>query len=158
MTFFYKIVRREYTDDRHVSLMQFTKFCLVGLTNAVVYYIAYAGSLLVFRKYLFWGKLDYQISQIIGFAVSVFWAFNINRKHVFCLSRDSYIAALVRFYLTYAFTGLFVNAVLLCLWKSLGISEFIAPFINVLFTTPINYLMAKWWAFKKKSNYSDPLE
>lgn len=145
----YRFFGKEYTSDKHKAFMQFIKFCFVGATNAVVYYLVYAGSLLLFRRLRIFGELDYQISQVLGFASSVFWAFSMNRKHVFGFVNEPYFVALGRFYLTYAFTGLFMNSALLYLWKYIGISEFIGPLINIFFTTPINFFMAKLWAFRK---------
>lgn len=148
----FRLLKMELTLENHLAFIQFVKFCFVGVSNAVVYYSVYAGSLILFKEYELFGELDYQVSQIMSFVVSVFWAFSINRKFVFHGSNtvDSYFKAMVKFYITYAFTGLFMNSVLLFIWKQVGISEFIGPFINILFTTPVNYLMSKKWTFKKR--------
>lgn len=147
------LMGKNYSKAHHRVFMQFLKFCLVGISNAIVYYLVYAGNLLVFRKYDIFRTCDYQIAQVLGFILSVFWAFSINRKYVFQADGKSYFLSLGKFYLSYAFTGLFLNSILLFIWKSIGISEFIAPFINILFTTPINYLMSKFWAFKKTRDH-----
>lgn len=154
MSYIFRLNNKDYSAERHTSFMQFVKFCFVGVSNAIVYYVAYAGSLLFFRKACAFGELDYQVSQIIGFVISVFWAFSINRKFVFSGEKDSYIISLCRFYITYAFTGLFMNSFLLFLWKAIGISEFIGPFINVLFTTPANFLISKKWTFKNGRKFN----
>ena len=57
--------------------------------------------------------------------------------------------ALLKTYVSYSFTGLFLNGILLVLWvRVLHISEFAAPLINLLFSVPLNFLMNKLWAFK----------
>ncbi len=114
MSYIFRLNNKDYSPESHASFMQFVKFCFVGVSNAVVYYVAYADSLL-FRKAGVFGELDYQVSQIIGFVISVFWAFSINRKYVFSGEKDSYLRSLCRFYITYAFTGLFMNSFLLFL-------------------------------------------
>lgn len=147
----YNLFGKECPEEKAGSFMQFIKFCIVGASNAVVYYIVYAGSLFIFRYYGLMPEMDYQISQILGFGVSVFWAYNLNRVYVFSKSKNRYICGLLKFYATYAFTGLFMNSLLLYIWKTLGISAYIGPFINVIFTTPVNYVMAKVWAFRRKN-------
>ena len=154
LSYIFRLNNKDYSAERHDSFMQFIKFCLVGVSNAVVYYVAYAGSLIIFRKASVFGGLDYQVSQIIGFVISVFWAFSINRKFVFSGEKDSYLISLCKFYITYAFTGLFMNSFLLFIWKEIGISEFIGPVINILFTTPVNFILSKKWTFKKGDGYN----
>jgi putative flippase GtrA len=59
--------------------------------------------------------------------------------------------ALAKTYVSYSFTGLFLNSILLILWvKVLGISEYIAPIINLLVSVPLNFIINKFWAFKTK--------
>lgn len=128
---------------------QIMKFCLVGITNTIVYYMVYVVSLLLFRKYSILRAFDYEVSHLIGFIISVFWAFTINRKYVFQTVNEAYFVELGRFYLTYSFTGLFINSILLFLWKQIGISEFIAPFINAILVVAVNYFIAKFWVFKE---------
>lgn len=142
-------VGKNYSKSNHRMFMQFVKFCLVGLFNTIVYYLIYSISLFIFKKYGVYENFDYQIAQVLGFIFSVFGTFNINRKYVFKTDKESYILALGKFYLTYSFTGLIINSVLLYCWKSIGISEFVAPFINIFFTTPLNFLLSKLWAFKE---------
>ena len=148
MSYIFRLNNKEYSVERHTSFMQFVKFCFVGASNAVMYYVVYVGSLLLFRKACVFGELDYQVSQIAGFVMSVFWAFSIYRIYVFSGEKDSYLISLCRFYITYAFTGLFMNSLLLFFWKKIGISEFIGPIINVLFTMPVNFILSKKWTFK----------
>lgn len=61
--------------------------------------------------------------------------------------------ALIKTYISYSFTGLFLNNVLLILWVQIfHISELIAPVINLLISVPVNFLINKFWAFKKQRN------
>jgi putative flippase GtrA len=61
-------------------------------------------------------------------------------------------AVLVKTYISYAFTGLFLNTVLSVLWiEVFHISKLIAPIINLLFSVPINFLMNKFWAYRKEN-------
>ncbi len=139
---------KDYTDRQHGLVMQFVKFCFVGVLNAVVYYSVYVGTLLMLRRFGLFSVWDYEIAQIAGFAVSVFAAFCINRKLVFTDHGTEFLRPLLRFYLSYAFTGLFLNSVLLYLWTRLGISEFIGPVINIFISTPLNFVLNKLWTFR----------
>lgn len=48
--------------------------------------------------------------------------------------------SLIKTYISYSFTGLFLSSILLVLWvQVLGISEFIAPIINLLISVPLNF-------------------
>ena len=59
--------------------------------------------------------------------------------------------ALVKTYVSYSFTGLFLNSILMVLWvQVIGISEFIAPIINLLVSVPLNFVINKFWAFRAK--------
>ena len=59
------------------------------------------------------------------------------------------MGSIIKFYLTYMSTWL-LSALLLYIWvEKMGISDKIAPVINVFITTPINYLLNKYWVFKK---------
>ncbi len=81
---------------------------------------------------------------------------------------------LIKTYISYAFTGLFLTEVLLILWLNiLDISQYlgvvcellaqygvnfsaedlavsIAPFLNMIFTIPINFVVNKFWAYRQK--------
>ena len=59
---------------------------------------------------------------------------------------------MIKTYISYSFTGLFLSSILLVLWvQVLGISEFIAPIINLLISVPLNFIINKFWAFKKSN-------
>lgn len=126
-------------------LGQFVRFGLVGIANTLislgVYWICY---------YAF--HLHYQISNIIGFVVSVTNAYYWNNRYVF---RDHDRKDLSEHLKTYgkvfACYGLtyFTGAILLVVWvERLGISPGLAPVINLLITIPLNFLLNKFWAFR----------
>lgn len=149
-----KIVGKELSDEMFENIMQFLKFGIVGVSNTVISYILYAGSL-VFLNYADGiGKYNYLIAQIIAFILSVLWSFYWNNKMVFVLEEGkqrSLWKSLVKTYISYSFTGLFLNSFLLILWVDIiGISEFIAPIINLLVSVPLNFIINKLWAFKEQ--------
>lgn len=150
----FKIIRKDLTDEIFGTFMQFVKFGIVGLSNTVLSYILYVMSLLLFRKLQVLPESGYLVAQVIAFVLSVLWSFYWNNKLVFTLQEGeerSVFKALVKTYISYSFTGLFLNSILLVLWvKVMNISEFIAPIINLLVSVPLNFVINKFWAFRKK--------
>lgn len=148
-----KLIGKVLTDEIFESFMQFVKFGIVGLSNTVISYIIYAVSLLFFRKMGILLNIGYLVAQVIAFIISVLWSFYWNSKLVFTLQEGeerSVFKALIRTFISYSFTGLFLNSVLLILWvRVVHISEFIAPIINLLVSVPLNFVINKFWAFKK---------
>ena len=54
-------------------------------------------------------------------------------------------------YLSYASTGIVLSNILLYVFVDLiGISKAVAPFINLLITVPLNFVLNKSWAFRKE--------
>lgn len=150
----YTALHKELTEDAIDGFMQFVKFGLVGVSNTVVNYVIYAGALLFLQKNHLWKAYDYLIATGIGFVLSVLWSFFWNNKFVFTVGEGEnrfVLKALLKTYVSYSFTGLFLNSFLMVLWvKMLGISEFVAPIINLLVSVPLNFLINKFWAFKSE--------
>ena len=147
-----KILKKDYADNQHAAFMQFVKFGIVGVSNTVISYVLYAATLLILQKADLFPKTDYLWAQIVAFILSVLWSFYWNNKMVFVTSEEServWWKALIKTYISYSFTGLFLNSILLMLWvKICGMSEFVAPILNLLISVPLNFLINKFWAFK----------
>lgn len=152
LTVCFKVCRRSLTEEIFSVFMQFVKFGIVGISNTLISYVLYAGSLLIFKKFAIMPVGDYLIAQIIAFALSVLWSFYWNNKMVFVREegkKRSVMKALLKTYVSYSFTGLFLNSILLALWVQVfHMSEFLAPIINLLISVPVNFLINKFWAFK----------
>ena len=135
------------------NMVQFIKFGIVGLSNTIISYIIYAASLLILRGINILPEIDYLIAQVTMFVLSVLWSFYWNNKMVFVQEKNekrNIWKALLKTYISYAFTSLFLSSILLVFWVDfIGVSEFIAPIINLSVTVPINFLVQKFWAFGK---------
>ena len=129
------------------KIKQFIKFGIVGLSNTLISYVVY-----VVLVYL---KMHYILANIIGFLVSVLNAYYWNNKYVFKEQEGEqrvWWKTLGKTFLSYAGTGLVLSNVLLVVWVDwLGISEIIAPIINLLITVPLNFIMNKYWALRQKT-------
>lgn len=122
------------------NLWQLAKFAIVGFSNAIVL-------LVVYNAFLKLG-INYQISYVIGFIVSVLNAYFWNNRYVFKNSTSTFFRKLIKVYASYIITYI-LSAFLLYIWtKIVGVPEEIAPVINIIITTPINFLLNKLWAFR----------
>lgn len=152
LTILLKLIGKELSDEFFESFMQFVKFGIVGVSNTVISYVLYVGSLVFFNSVGGIGRYNYLIAQVVAFVLSVLWSFYWNNKMVFVLEegeKRSIWKSLIKTYISYSFTGLFLNSILLILWVDiLRISEFIAPIINLLISVPLNFIINKLWAFK----------
>lgn len=150
----YKVTGKQLTEETVSAFLQFVKFGIVGVSNTIISYLIYAVSLLAFRKYGMFTSTDYLAAQFVGFMLSVLWSFYWNNKAVFVLEEGkqrSVWKALLKTYVSYSFTGIFLNTLLIYLWVDLmHISEFLAPMFNLVINVPINFLINKCWAFKVK--------
>ncbi len=154
LSILYKLVGKQLTDSGFEAFMQFVRFGIVGVSNTVISYVIYALCLLGFQKANILTGIDYLIAQIIQFVLSVLWSFYWNNKMVFTLKdgeKRSLWRALIKTYISYSFTGLFLNSALLVVWiKVMHVSEFVAPVINLIISVPLNFVINKFWAFRSQ--------
>ncbi len=156
----FKLLKKDLTEETFQSFMQFVKFGIVGLSNTVISYVIYAVCLLAIRRSSACSALrdsGYLVAQAVSFVLSVLWSFYWNNKFVFPDRRKEessafwWGGALIKMFISYSFTGLFLNSILLILWvKVMHISEFIAPVINLLVSVPLNFVINKFWTFGKR--------
>ena len=119
----------------------FIKFAIVGLGNLFVSLITY--------YILVYFSINYQIANIGGFITGSLNGYIWNKIWVFKSSKKNG-SSIIKFYLTYLSTW-FLSAILLYIWiEVFKISDIVAPVINVFITTPINYLLNKYWVFRNK--------
>ena len=155
----FRIRAREKTVE---SLTQFVKFGVVGViafvidygllgvSNTVISYLLNVATLKLLEPYhLSW---DYVAANVVEFLLSVLWAFYWNNKLVFTEKegeKRSPWMTLLRTYIAYAFTGILLKNILsYVLVDVMGIDKYLAPVINLVVSTPINFLINKFWAFK----------
>lgn len=136
-------------------MKQFIKFGIVGVSNTLISYGLYALTLFIFDWLNASFPFEYLVAQFVSFTLSVLWSFYWNNRFVFGLregEKRSIAMALLKTYIAYSVTGMFLSSILLVFWvQVLGISEFLAPIISLIITVPANYLLNKYWAFARDS-------
>lgn len=147
LTRIYKLLGKELTDEQWAVWLQFVGFAIVGVSNFLVSYGVYA-LFLCFQT-------NYHFANIMAFLISVLNAFFWNNRFVFKQNEGGeqriWWKTLLKTYLSYAFSGLFLTEVLLYVEITvLGLPKLLGPVINLVITTPINFLMNKFWAFRNK--------
>ena len=146
-TFIFRLIGHEITEEQMNGLIQFIKFGLVGVSNTVLSTITYMICVGIFGCHR-------QVGNFLGFVVGTCNSFYWNNKYVFAGERKSITELLYSFIkmtVSYAATGLVLAAILLELWVQVfHIPEILAPIISLLITIPLNFVLNKLWAFKKK--------
>lgn len=130
-------------------IIQFLKFGMVGALNTILSYL-----ITNMCYYLF--HMHEQISNLISFLITVFVSYLLNSRFVF-RQEDSgqqpWYKVLARVYASYALTELVLMGLLLYVQERLlGIPHFIATFLNLCVTVPLNFLLNKFWAYRKQHN------
>ncbi|MGN0287711.1 MAG: GtrA family protein [Atopobiaceae bacterium] len=125
---------------------QVFKFGIVGVSNTIISYVVYA-------VLVFFG-MHYLVANVIAYFAGVVNSFIWNSKFVFKAEDDpnrNPAKVFVKTLAASAFTGLVINNLLLILWVNvLNLSEYIGPILNLAVTFPLNYVLNKYWAYKKE--------
>lgn len=132
--------------DLFFLLWQFIKFGLVGISNTAVNFAIY---------YLFlWINPElYLLGSVLGTIISILNAFIWNDLLVFKGNEKDFksiLKRLLKTFISYGATGLLSNILLYLEVNFLNVSKAYAPVINLLVTIPLNFLINKFWTFKKR--------
>ncbi len=153
------------------TIWQFIKFSIVGVSNTLISEGVYA--IAVFFR------MHYLPASFLGFSLSVVNAYYWNNKYVFRQEsgeRRIWWKVFAKTYLAY-FWGYLVTAALLVFWIDIlriakwmepfaawflvhglerldadFLGSILAAFLNLLITVPMNFVINKYWAFRKKED------
>ena len=135
-----RLFGKEISDEAWGGFMQFVKFCLVGLSNTAI-------SLLVYYVFVLINPALYLIGNAAGFVVSVLNSYFWNSRFVF-KKQDEKTKTIVKTFVAYG-SNLLIGTVLLWLFVDVwGLSEFVAPLLQLVITVPLNYVLNKFWVMK----------
>lgn len=139
---FLKLFGKELSKEQWTAFMQFVKFSLVGVSNTLISFGIYC-IFVVINKDL------YLVGNAVGFVVSVLNSYIWNSRFVF-KKQDERVKTIIKTFLAYGTNLLIGTALLYVFVDVLGISEFIAPILNLAVTIPLNFLLNKFWVMKKR--------
>lgn len=122
-------------------LLQFIKFGIVGLSNTLI-------STGVYYIFIWIDPKLYFAGNVVGWIISVGNGFFWNNRLVFRDSKLSWQKKLLRTYLAYGGSLILGSALLVLQVRLLGVSEWLAPWVNLAITIPLNFLLNKFWAYK----------
>ncbi len=124
--------------------IQFVKFGLVGASNTVI-------SLITYYIFVFLG-LNYLVANFFGFVTGTLNAYYWNSRFVFKNKNDEGtkgIKIVFKTFVAYGATFVLSSALLFLMVQIIGISQMVAPIINLAITTPLNFIINKFWTFTK---------
>lgn len=153
------------------ALWQFVKFGMVGAINTILSYLIYNFCYYVLHS-------GVHVANLVGFIITVFIAYLLQSRFVFKQDESAekrvWWKVLIKTYVSYSFTGLFLTELLLLLWLNvLNISQYLsgvcewlagfgitfqpkdlaaslAPLLNMVITIPTNFFINKFWAYRQK--------
>jgi putative flippase GtrA len=123
-----------------VFMRQFLKFGIVGVSNAFIALAIYYILLLI--------GVHYILSYVAAFVLSVLNAYYWNAKYVFKKNEKGGTGQLAKVFVSYGFVFVLSMGLLFLMVDIIGISELIAPLLNLCITVPLNFLLNKFWALK----------
>lgn len=119
-------------------LRQFFKFGIVGLINTILTYLIYS---------MLYKATSPTFAMAIGYGITSIIGLTINQKWVFKANHDWMIV--VKYYLTYLLTWTLSILVTEVASNYFHVIASIIPLITLLVTTPTNFLLSKYWVFRK---------
>ena len=128
--------------------MQFIKFGLVGVSNAVVSMAVYSG--------LVYFGAHYIIANVFAFILSVLNAYFWNSRFVFIQNEDEFrnpLFSLIKTYISYGFTGIILQSLFLFVFiDKMAINKYLAQILCIVINLPLNFILNKFWSFKIDKN------
>lgn len=138
-------MRAKLNSALNPALIQFIKFGMVGLLNTTITYV-------ITNSTYYLLHLNELICNAIAFFITVYISYILNSQFVFTdSSEQNTLKAILKVYISYSFTGLFLSSVLIYIEESIfGIPHFIATLVILIITIPLNFLINKYWAYRIK--------
>jgi putative flippase GtrA len=121
--------------------LQLIRFATVGASGYVV-------NLGVFAACVHLLGIDYRISAVIAFVVSVINNFWLNRHWTFDAKHEHPMFQGARFFAVSLVTFGFTYVVLISLVDGAGLSKVVAQAIAIVTGTPLSFLGQKLWSFR----------
>ena len=117
------------------------KFILGGISNTIFSYLTYCLFLIFF---------NYKLSYFLCILASIIYTYQINTKLVFRIKSKLKIRSL---YFVIYFIQIILGLFLLDIWVNKFLfSKFLAPILNIIFISPVFFLLSYCLSRKSKFN------
>jgi putative flippase GtrA len=121
--------------------LQLIRFATVGASGYVV-------NLSVFTGCVHLLSIDYRVSAVIAFVVSVINNFWLNRHWTFDAKHEHPIFQAARFFTISLVAFAFTYVVLVVLVDTAGVSKVLAQAMAIVAGTPLSFIGQKLWSFR----------
>jgi dolichol-phosphate mannosyltransferase len=121
--------------------LQLVRFAVVGASGYVVNLVVFAGCVHVVG-------IDYRVSAVVAWIVSVLNNFWLNRHWTFGAKEAHPLGQSIRFFAVSLVAFGFSYGVLVGLVSGMGVSKVLAQAVAIAAATPLNFLGQKLWSFK----------
>lgn len=146
-------LRALWNQPRLAGLVQFVKFGLVGVSNTLISYLVENGcyywalSSLAEGPRVIW-------ANVLAFVISVTNSYYWNNRFVFRGGERLRLREHLKTYLKtaacYAVTGLALGPALKLLLTGWGVPYYLGSLLTLVLTIPLNFVMNKFWAYRRK--------
>ncbi len=144
----------EGSGDLRRLLWQFIKFGLVGVSNTLITYGVEQLCYYVLFRNVTWPEraLIFTVTSL-GFAAGTVNSWFWNSRFVFEAGKETGGRAkrFLKMTLCYALTGLVLGPILKLWLTGLGLPYWLASLLVLVVTVPVNFILNKLWAFRKKA-------
>jgi len=135
-----KIKYVELFQNNWGTVRQFIRFCIVGIANTLIT----LGTIFILYNVF---KVDYRISNIIGYLLGITNSFIWNKYWTF-KSQNKFYNEIGKFFLMFLISYLINFGVLIVTAEVLFINKNVCQIIGNVFYTATNYAGNKFWTFK----------
>ena len=145
------------------TLFQFIKFGIVGVSNtAISYGIEMLCYYVLFVNVSWPDNVRIMLTSILAFAVSVTNSYYWNSRYVFQAGKrrsfSEHVLAYLKTVACYGVTGLVLAPALKMYVSGLGVPYWLASLGTLVITIPLNFLLNKFWAFRKSTDKQEGRE
>lgn len=135
-----------YENVKKIFNKQIVRFMLVGALNTLVSYIAYI-------IFIFASSGNYILANIAGFISGTVNAYLGNSKYVFYQREKKInVIQILKTFLSYGATCAINTYLLYVIVNYFNVSVLVAPVVNSGIIFILNYILNKFWVYRKKEN------
>lgn len=131
----------------YVKYREMINYLVVGILTTVVSLFVYYFSVLTFFNPM--KAIQLQVANIISWIAAVTFAYFANRKYVFQSSNNRLLKEVISFYGSRVITLAMDMACMFLMVTLIGINDKVAKLIVQIIVTIGNYILSKFFVFKK---------